>query len=189
MNVDNRVQRVVQAVRAIDDAQSLTQALDALVAGAGVETSHAGVLLIRSDSARRWRDDAAIDLPLAGTGIVADAVRTRRATSTTVVDAAPPPFADAPAASTVRAFPLSLAGDVVAVLCAEGGDAGALEILARHAARVLEVLTAFKAARVVAGASSQAAGSVADLPAPGDDEEAARLAAGDASILMDVSAA
>jgi hypothetical protein len=173
MTVDDRLKKVVNAVRAMDDAHSLTQVLDALVAGAGAQASRAGVLLVRGGRVRGWRDEWT-DRPLAETGIVADAVRTRRAMSTTVVDAATAPFADAPAGATVRAFPLSLSGDVVAVLHAEGGEAVTLEILARHAARVLEALTAVKAARGIAGASSQAATPVADVPATGDEEEAAR---------------
>jgi hypothetical protein len=67
-----------------------------------------------------------------------------------------------------------LSGVVVAVLYAEGGDAATLEILARHAARALEALTAFKTAHAVAGASSAAEPPAAETPAADDEEAAAR---------------
>jgi hypothetical protein len=143
---------LLDAVRAIDEARSLTGVLDALVARAALEASRAGALLVRADRVGGWRDEH-LDLPLGESGIVADAVRTGLAASTTATGTASPPFAGAAAGAELHAFPLALSGHVVAVLYAEGGDTGTLEILARHAARVLEVLTAVKTARSVADAS------------------------------------
>ena len=167
-------QRLLDAVRTIDAAGTLAAVLDALVARAAGEASRAGVVLLRADRVRGWRDKDGLDLPLAATGFVADAVRTGFAASATASGTTSPPFADAAAGVELHAFPLALAGVVVAVLYAEGGDAGTLEILARHAARALEALTAFKTARAVAGVSSAAEPPAVETPAAGDEEAAAR---------------
>jgi hypothetical protein len=140
---------LLDAVRAIDEARSLTAVLDALVTNSANDAARAGVLLVRADRVRGWRDDS-LDRPVAETGLVAEAIRSGRATTMKVEGAAPPPFAGAAAGRDVHAFPLTLSGEIVAILYAEGGDAGALEILSRHAARQLEALTAFKTARAIA---------------------------------------
>jgi hypothetical protein len=167
-------QRLLDAIRTIDAAGSLTAVLEALVARAAGEASRAGVVFLRGDRVRGWRDEDGLDLPLAATGFVADVVRTGFAASTTVSGDPSPPFADAATGAELHAFPLRLSGVVVAVLYAEGGDAGTLEILARHAARALEALTAFKTARAVAGASSAAEPPAPETPAADDEEAAAR---------------
>jgi hypothetical protein len=165
---------LLDAVRTIDEARTLTAVLDALTARAAGEASRAGILLVRADRVRGWRAGDRLDVPLAETGFVADSVRTGFAASTTATGAASAPFADAAAGAALHAFPLALSGVVVAVLYAEGGDAGTLEILARHAARALEALTAFKTARAVAGASSVPEPPAAETPAAGDEQAAAR---------------
>lgn len=167
--------RVLDAIRTLDDALSLSAVLDTLVARASREASRAGVLLVRTDRLRGWRDEGSIDGSLAEADIVAEAVRTRQAASTRAAGTTPW-FTGAAVGAELHAFPLSLQRDVVAVLYTEGGNPVTLEILARHAARVLESLTAFKAARAVAGAPSVAeARATAEISAPaGDDETAAR---------------
>jgi hypothetical protein len=154
----NAVHRVLDGVRAIDNARTLTEVLDALLSGAVAESSLAGVLLIRGEKATGWRENRSFELPLAEMGVV-DAVRLRLAEN-------------GPMAIEAQVIPLSLGGETIATLYAEGGDAGALEILARHASRVLETLTAFKTARAVAGTSSSAASASAD-PVDGEGDEAA----------------
>jgi len=166
--------RLLDAIRALDEAHSLTDVLDVLVARAATDASRSGVLLVRGGRAIGWRDEQRLDLPLAETGVVADAVRMGFAASTAANGAAVPPFGDAEAGVELHAIPMSLAGDVVAVLYAQGGDVRTLEILARHASRVLEALTAFKTARAIAGAPASAASPVAEEPAANDDETAAR---------------
>ena len=166
--------RILDSVRALDEARSVTAALDALVTRAKVEASRAGVLLVRADRVRGWRGDEHLDMPVSETRLVADAIRTGLAATTTAVDTVTPPFDGASAGAELHAFPLSLSGDVVAVLNAEGGNADTLEILARHAARVLESLTAFQTARAVAGVSPVAEPHAAEAPAAGDEEVAAQ---------------
>jgi hypothetical protein len=153
--------RILDAIRALDEARSLTAVLDTVVERAAAAASRAGVLLVRADRVRSWRDDEQLDVPLAETGIVAEAVRTRVGASTTAGGTMAPPFVGVTVGADVHAFPLSLSGEVVAVLYAEGGNAATLEILARHAASVLESLTAFKAARAGGVAPSVVAASAA----------------------------
>jgi hypothetical protein len=159
--------RVLDAVRALDDAGSLSAVLDTLVARASAESSCTRLFLVRVDGLRVWRDDERLDERAVDAAIVAEAVRTKcavtRVGSTTAV-----------AGGELHALPLALSGDVVAVLYVEGGDAAALEVMARHAARVLESLTAFKTARAVAVAPPVAAPQRADSPAAGHEEIAAR---------------
>jgi len=94
---------------------------------------------------RHWRstaeDPAGQDIALDDPGAIADAARTN---------------AIADSGGTL-AVPIAMAGQVVAVLSADSGtetrpappNRGAIEILARYAARCLEAVTAFKAARAL----------------------------------------
>jgi hypothetical protein len=102
------------------------------------------------------------ELPLADAGVIGEAVRTRRAASATGRTPAPVSACDLPEDREQFAVPLLVGGEVVAVLYADEGplpapDAReadpewqvAIEVLARHAARCLEAITAFKTARFV----------------------------------------
>ena len=167
-------ERLVEAVRAMDRARSLSEILDTLASWAGREASRAGVLLVRGGQLRAWRfvgfdgalDDAsAFELPLEEAGIIADAVRTGEAAfGDSGHDAAVPSFAKLPPGSEMLAVPIPMAGHVVAVLYADQAANEAardghrdspvvwpaiLEVLARHATRCLEATTAFRAAQLV----------------------------------------
>ena len=164
-------ERLLNAIRAIDRATSLTEILDTLVSAAGREASRVGILLVRGATLAGWRFigfsfDAAhetsltLDVPGAS-GVVGDAVRTGAAASSdTAGGLSQPPF-DLPDGRERVALPIPMSGQVVAVLYADQGAAddpardvaiawpSILEVLTRHAARSLEALTAFKAARVL----------------------------------------
>lgn len=194
--------RLVEAVRAIDRARSLTEVLDALAGSAGREASRAAVLLVSGDRVRGWRfvgfpavlDASQIECPLGESGIIADAVEQKLTTSTSASGKSGPSFAllENQVSAEAIAIPVALSGEVVAVLYADQVDAelgtlnpessplnsGPLELLALHAARSLEALTAFKAVRSITGADT---GSPAGTPAgstpgptPDDEDEAAR---------------
>jgi hypothetical protein len=156
--------RLADAVRAIAGARSLTEILDTLVSCAGRESGHAGIWIIRGGRLRHWSatgdDPAEPDLPLDDPGPVAAAART-----------------NAVATSDGRlAVPIAMAGQVVAVLFAHSGAApGAIEIMARYAARCLEALTAFKAARAL-------------TERPGDSGAQARAASDEAILEEETSA-
>jgi hypothetical protein len=156
---DRSNERLIEAIRALGAARSLSEILDTLVGCAGREAARAGVLLVGGNRFRGWRfvgfgtlDADKIDIPRDAAGVLADALRTGAAAA-----GAAPPFKDLPAGQGSVAVPIMLGGQGVAVLYADQGStkpaerlsAGALELLAGYAGRCLEALTAIKAARVL----------------------------------------
>ena len=105
---------VLDAIRAMDAARSLTDILDALATGALNQSDAISIAIHRSGQSEAWR---------------------------TVGDLA---------GADTMARPLTIAGETIGELRAAGGSADALEILARHASRCLESMTAFKTARALA---------------------------------------
>jgi hypothetical protein len=182
------VERLLDAVRAIGDAQSLTAVLDALVAGAAGEVPRAALLVVDGDSLQGFRvsgfDEAAISarVPLGRPGALQDAIAGGAPIS--VPAAAAPGFAPIPADRAGLAVPLTVGNRPVAVLYADdvsGGEPSApaswpeaLQILCRHASIALGHITAIRTAQ----AMRKAPGVVASGGAPGtdasDDDQAAR---------------
>jgi len=182
-------ERLVHALRSIDAARSLTEILDTLIHAASHEAARVAVVLLAGDRVRVWRTsgfDAAGDgqdpsMTLDGAGVIADAARTNEAVLDELIGA--PPFAVPPPRRHSFAAPIALAGQVVAVLYADQGPgahtgdhasdwAAPVEILTRHAARCLEVVTAFKAARAMAPSANGRGAAAPDASA--DEEAAAR---------------
>jgi hypothetical protein len=149
-------QGLIDAVRSIDRARSLTDILDALLAGASTDSSPAELWLLRGGALHRWRAAESTDggpastiKPLDEDSAIAEAVRSNAlATSGRHV-----------------ALPIALRGGVVAVLMTEGRGTPNLELLVRYAARSLEALTAFKTARAL----TQREASTATAPPAVDD--------------------
>jgi hypothetical protein len=178
--------RLLEAIRAIDRAHSLTEILDVLVSCAGREASRVGILLVRAGQLRGWRFigfgpafDAAneIELPLHDSGLIAEAVRTGAAVSSdTSGRTAAPAFADLPDGREALAAPIPMGGQVVGILYADQGHTDdpsrasaitwpdTLEVMARHSARCLEALTAFRAARVLTERPDVPPGTASDQP-------------------------
>jgi hypothetical protein len=123
---------------------------------------------VRENRVRGWRfigfdaapDDAsALDLPLDEVGVVAEAVRSGIAASHEGGSASSAlSFANLPAGREMIALPVSVGGQIVAVLYADQGPnvnveraswPATLEVLTRHAARALESATAFRAAQML----------------------------------------
>ena len=163
-------ERLLHAVQALDATSSLSQTLDVLTAAAQTEAGRVAMFLVRGDVLRAWGhsgfdavDAAQADVPLDAAGIAADAVRTG-ASQRTVSASGRPAFAGASGSGAFVAVPLMMNGQVIAVLCGDDDacvDEGAslastYEVLARHAARVLESLTALRLAQLgtPAGAAS-----------------------------------
>jgi len=170
-------ERLLDAIRAIDRARSLSEILDTLAACAGREAKAAAVLLVRGRQIRCWRaigfgamDAAAgaIHVPFEQAGIVAGA-----ADGNTVVTGGPAPSFASDAKSPV-AVPLAISGSVVAVLFADQAGLQTLETITRHAARALESLTAFKSARALASGGVSGTGDGGG--AEGEDVAARRYA-------------
>jgi hypothetical protein len=190
-------ERLLDGIRAIDRARSLSEILDTLASCAAREVRRAGVLIVQGGRVRGWRflgfgagfeDPTAIDVPAEKAGIVAEAIRTNASASSDVGAGATPSFMDVAAGREMLAVPLAMSGEVVAVLYADQGteqeaDASsplnwpaALEVLTRHAARCLEAITAFRAAQTLSegprGHAATGGTSASDRPSqtPGNGQ-------------------
>jgi hypothetical protein len=182
--------RLVDAIRAVDEATSLTGVLAAAVRGAAAEAPRAAMFLVQGTELREWpvAGVASVDSsPLRAdgreAGIIADALRQKGPAMTGGSNAgASPFFASLPPGGVAIAVPLMLAGTPVAVLYAdERGDAAhtdswqeSVQILGRHAAACAASLTARRTAqaqRFMAGGPPAHGSSASD---PGDEVHAAR---------------
>jgi hypothetical protein len=167
-------QRLLEGVRSLDRARSLSEVLDVLVDAASRDASRAGVLLVRDAGVRGWKF-AGFDRPPVA-----------RDSDVSMPEGVSALF-DLPEGRERTAVPIAIAGETVAFLYADEGIASSddqrdsgwktnVEILARHAARVLESITAFKAAEAL----TKRAGALEPIRSTGgslrqsDDEEAAR---------------
>ena len=164
-------ERLVDAIRAIDRARSLSEILDALATGAGREAARVGILLVRGEQLHGWRfvgfgpafePANQTELSLGDARLIGEAVRAGVAVSAdTSGRRAAPPFAQLADGREALAVPIPIGGQVVSVLYADQGPAdtegcassvtwrSTLEVMARHCARCLEALTAFRTARVL----------------------------------------
>jgi len=168
-------ERLLESLRLIDDAGSLSSILDALTTAASRESARVSVLLVAGDRLRSWRsvgfgsalDEASgVELSAAESGVIGEAMRTR---ATARADSASargmPSFADLPPSRQMLAVPVTLGGQVVAVLYADQGSgavgvnetlsASALDALARHAARCLESVTAVRTVQLATGGAAR----------------------------------
>jgi len=188
--------RLIDGVRQLDRARSLTQILEALVDAAGRHAPRAALLVRRGGELGGWRfagfspepDPAAVRIAADAGGVLGEAVRTRRPISAVASGPFAPPFAPMDRGIECVAVPLLVGGEVVGILYGDSGAdtsqeerrraqtwVGAVELLVRHAARCLEVVTALTALRVL-GDRIGGGPAAADRPAAGQaaDEAAAR---------------
>ena len=161
--------RLVEAIRAIDSAQTLSTIFDVLVSAATAEGGRAAVFLVEGTTLKGWRlrgfellggDGSGIEVPTADGGMIAEAAESAhvvRLDPAAPSATQPPAFADLASSSMALAVPLMMSGHVVAVLYVDEGThepvareswPAAIEVLARHAARTLEAVTATKLAQV-----------------------------------------
>ena len=180
--------RLVDAVRSMARARSLSETLDTLATCAALEADRAAVLTVRGGRVHGWRfvgfgpldHDPPVNVWFDAAGIIASAVRANAVTSGQPA----PSFTDLPPDASCIALPIALADEVVAVLYAEatasGADsrvanADALEILARYAARAIEAVTAFKVARSLTAGTTPSE-KTTDTAADDDETSARRYA-------------
>jgi hypothetical protein len=193
-------ERLADAMRAIDRSRSLSEILDTLASCAGRETTRAAVFLVRDGQLRGWRfigfgpdfDRAsAFEAPLTDGGVLEEAIRTERAISIdSSAPSAAPRFAEVGANCEMFAAPLAVGGRVVAALYADQHVTGkegraprfawrpALDMMARHAGRCLEGITAIRAAQLLTDAQPRAVerGGPAGQPASDENSAARRYA-------------
>jgi DNA repair exonuclease SbcCD ATPase subunit len=163
-----RAARLADAIRNLDEARGLSEVLERLVQSAGYEVDRAAMLLVKGDRLTGWRlagfapggpSAKSIDLSIGEAGL-AGAVLESRVSVSRPSDAthgpALPPFAADASEGHAMALPIRVGGEVVAVLYADAARPDApssdarwpavLEILVRHASRVLEAMTVQQAA-------------------------------------------
>jgi hypothetical protein len=143
---------VVEALRDLDEAESLHDVLSRLARHAEGIAGRAELVMIDRHASRDWERAVAVS------GIEAGRLVREAAESGGVASAG------ADVARQALAMPLVVAGEVVAVLYVEALGEGrhlsarvwpqAVEILARHASRCLEAVTARKASRASVQAGS-----------------------------------
>jgi hypothetical protein len=177
--------RLAQAVRMLDEATSLGDVLDALAKSASREAERVAVLIARSGALAGWATIGFRDIPparaitveLADAGMLATVFRTGSAEPRSSADisegAGLPVFASGGAARSALALPVVVGGAVVAVLYADRAGAVSedrrwsqtLDVLARHASKVLEALTVQQAVgmRLPAAAARASHDTVAGL--------------------------
>jgi chemotaxis protein histidine kinase CheA len=160
------IARLVDAIRRLDDTRSLSEALDALADCAARQVERAAVLMVKGDTLRIRRlagfgaERPAGDLDIDSAGLAGAVLSTGVTVSRPAVEPgdaegsrqpALPSFARNAGARHAVALPITVGGRVVAVLYADATPAHApsdasrwpatLEVLARHASRVLEAMT------------------------------------------------
>ncbi len=198
--------RFADAIRSLDEARALGDVLETLAECAAREVDRAAVLLVKGDRLTGWRlagfgpsapAAKSIDLSLDEAGLPGAVVRTGIVVSRPVVEPGPsqarqpalPPFAQDAGARHALALPVTVGGVVVAVLY---GDAprldrpsdssrwpAMLDVLARHASRVLEAMTVQQASglslpRPVARGTHASLPGPLEQAGPAGDEDAAR---------------
>jgi transcriptional regulator with GAF, ATPase, and Fis domain len=127
--------RLRESIRAIDRARTLTGILGALMDAATSEASRVAIVLVRDGRLQVWRS----------AGFASNAQH-------------PLDLFDDDTDASCACVPLTLRGEVVGLLYADRSDAApdavavwpAIEMLARHASRALEAVTAFRTAQVLA---------------------------------------
>jgi hypothetical protein len=184
-------ERLAGAIRAIDGAPSLTATLDMLVSGAAGEAARVALLLLRGGDLRGWQfvgfglgfsSAGDIVVPMAGAGVVRDAIRTGSVAVGEGPDAAPS-FATGVDGGRCLAAPIVIGGQPVAVLYADQGRPGAepsampnwadaIDVLTRHATRCLEAIVAFQAARLFTGRTEEETAAPPGFTT--DEDDAAR---------------
>jgi hypothetical protein len=179
------VSRLLESVRGLDGATTLSEVLDALALAAAREAARAAVVVLRADRIQGWRmsgfgprdtQPKSIDLPLAESGVIGLAVGAARAVTTrdSQTAAIGPGFETLPSDRMGLAVPVVVGGRVVAVVYADAVAMDGhqrhvpstwpelIEVLARHAGRCLEALTTQKTApRINTGAGAAGAASAA----------------------------
>lgn len=179
------VSRLLESVRGLDGASSLSEVLDALALAAAREAARAAVVVLRNDRILGWRisgfgprdsQPKSIDLTLAESGVIGLAVGAARAVTTKDSQSASvgPGFETLPQDRMGLAVPVIVGGRVVAVVYADAVTTDGherhvpsswpelIEVLARHAGRCLEALTTQKTAPRIQPPS--AAGPAAAAP-------------------------
>ena len=199
-----QIDRVVEAVRRFDKAQSLTEVLDALGDVTSREAQRVALFLVRGSHLACWRatgfgpalDPHAIEVARGESSLLWRACLSGQTLSTTDAPAGEriaTPFGELGDDAAGLAVPVRVGGETVAVIYADDAAEGprvvpsawpeVVEVMARHAARCLEVLTVSRTLPPTPTASATLAGPLITPPErttpprrAEDDESASRYA-------------
>lgn len=163
------LERLLGAVRRLDEANSLTAILDTLAKGASAETSRVAILLVDGDTLKPWSAHGfasgagPTDIPIGASGVLTATVALKQTSYVKPMiarDFTTPVFMQVPVGHTGLVVPMIVGGDVVAVLYAD--DVGReeeqvdspiwteeIDLLVRHAALRLENLTSARTAEAL----------------------------------------
>jgi hypothetical protein len=183
------IERLLDSVRAISSAHSLSDVLSTLVAGAAGEVPRVALFIIEGKQLQSFRVsgfDETVDsiaLPVHECSALLQAVESGEAISVTAPNA--PRFAALPPDRAGLGVPVTVGGQTVALLYADDVSAGepdapaswpeAIQILSQHTSETLARLTAVRSAQAIrfrGGSVARAASSAA--PASSEDDQAAR---------------
>lgn len=156
--------RLLGAVRRIDESSTLTGILEALAEGAAAQTSRVALLLVDGDLLKPWvargfaHGHGPHEITIGTSGLLAATVALKQTSFVKPLiarDMTTPGFMQVPVGQTGLVVPLIVGGEVVAVLYAD--DVGAkqvredapvwteeIDLLVRHAAIRLENLTSLR---------------------------------------------
>lgn len=171
----SQARRLPVAVRALDEATTFGEVLETLAIRAGCEAGRAAVFLVKGNTLRDWRtvgfdfpsDSSRLEIDVSAFGPMAAAVRSAEGISPRAQNFVPE-FARTDEAREAAAWPVTVGGSVVAVLYADGPVADKsgepywpsfLDVLARHAGRMLEAITVRQAAGLMTGKATGLASS------------------------------
>ena len=179
---------LLEAVRAIDQSPSLSEALAAAVRGAALESPRVALFIVNGTVLQEWPVDG-VASGNAGqfssdgeeAGFLTDVLRSGEVQSIDGTNGrAAPAFAGLPAGRQAIAVPFVLGGQPVAVLYADEGTDGeplaswreTVQVLGHHASAFLAYLTAMRTAQALKMIAGGPAGN--DSQATDDDEHGAR---------------
>jgi hypothetical protein len=164
---------MLEGVKAIDDAQSLTEVLDGFLDHAARNTPRVAMLLLTDEKLRGWKwqgflgPATTVEFAVTDTHLVSRAAREGTIQTSSNVAGSDAVLTPANDGRTSVAIPVIIDGRVVAVLYGDddgeepAGLPGAwpqlLEVLARHASRVLEAMTARRMPDLVRASAAERA--------------------------------
>jgi hypothetical protein len=164
------LQRLLAAIRRIDEAATLSGILEALAKGAASENLRVAILLVEGSVLKTWGHYAfppnalPVDMPIGQAGVLTAAVALRQTSFVRPVletsAAATPAFMRVPVGHTGLVTPIVVAAEVVAVLYADDVDrtpaqedapawTEEVELLVRHASVRLENVTTERTVEVL----------------------------------------
>ncbi|HSC26701.1 MAG TPA: hypothetical protein VLD67_05480 [Vicinamibacterales bacterium] len=183
------IERLLGALRTIERAGSLTEALAALFDAASAEAPRAALFVVNGAQLQCWKANGfsgplPARLPSEGAeaGALGAALASREPVSTST--SAAPAFAALAASKAGLAIPMVVGGHAVAVLYADDGTEAetgvppswpeTVQVLVRHGSAWIAYLTAIRTAQVVRAGPRQAASTGRAASPVSEDDNAAR---------------